>query len=253
MNIDDIIVTKLVNVSTIFQPSGKNIPITNRRSYALSFSLGGKICYTHNGKQYLSEPQQVIFHPQGEDYNLSCLASGDFPLIEFYCDGQEFKEFQKFEIPSTQLFLPIFEQMKHNLLIPNKKAKNLSLLYELFSLLTPVVKTADSKRLSSALDLLYRSYNDPELTISSLASVCNMSECYFRRIFKRVFELSPKEYLKNLRIHQAERLLKETEKSVTEIADESGFTDVYHFSKTFKQQTKMTPSEYKKSYGDRIL
>ena len=61
-----------------------------------------------------------------------------------------------------------------------------------------------------------------------------------------------KEYQMTLRLREASRLLCETDLSITEIASEAGFYDVFFFSKTFRKEKGITPSEFRKTYTPRI-
>ena len=57
-------------------------------------------------------------------------------------------------------------------------------------------------------------------------------------------QTTPRQYLLNQRIQRATYLLINTTLSITDIAGECGFSNLYHFCRTFKQRTGLTPSEY---------
>lgn len=246
MNIQKMTVKEVVDVATVHQPKGIELQIVKRRCYALSFSTGGKITYSHNGKTYFSDTNHVIFHPKNESYILTCQKTGDFPLVEFELTDSVFNEFIEFEISSPQPFIQLLNQMKINLLHPNKTAKNLSILYEIFDLLSPYTDSYQNSILTPAINKIHSNFNDSELTIETLASLSHVSECYFRKKFHQAFGISPKKYINNQRIKYAMQLLKESNKTITEIADACGFSNVYYFSKTFKEHLSVTPTEYAK-------
>ena len=151
-----------------------------------------------------------------------------------------------FKITSSHIFMKLYNEMNKNFVNPDKTAKNLSLLYEIFDFLYPYTKTSNSSFLTPVINEIHSNFNDCELTVSSLAKQLHVSECYFRKKFSEVFGTSPKKYLNNQRIKYAMHLLKEGNKTVTEIAELSGFSNVYYFSKVFKEQLNMTASEYAK-------
>ena len=62
--------------------------------------------------------------------------------------------------------------------------------------------------------------------------------------------MSPMAYLRRLRMEKAKELLKLPEKSVGEIAEEVGYSGIYQFSRVFKREALMTPSEYASRYKD---
>lgn len=98
-----------------------------------------------------------------------------------------------------------------------------------------------------AVNYMNQSFSD-KITISNLASVCNMSESSFSRIFKEELLVSPMEYLINIRINKAKKLLRSKSKNITEIALECGFSSLSHFSSSFIKHEKISPREYEDKY-----
>jgi transcriptional regulator GlxA family with amidase domain len=80
-----------------------------------------------------------------------------------------------------------------------------------------------------------------------LAEICFMSYATFSRYFKRIFNVSPTEYITALRIKNAKKLLRDTEKPITQIAQDCGFFDLSHFSHYFYKYEKTTPVKYRKA------
>ena len=79
----------------------------------------------------------------------------------------------------------------------------------------------------------------------------SVSETYFRRIFKRIYHISPVQYVIKLRLEYASQLLISKLYTVKEVSYKSGFTDVKYFSRVFKAKFKMTPKKYATIYdGD---
>ena len=62
-----------------------------------------------------------------------------------------------------------------------------------------------------------------------------------------------KQYILRVKIEQANFLLTDTNKSVSEIARELGFSDNHNFSRTYKRLTGLTPSEYRDTFSKRLL
>ena len=95
------------------------------------------------------------------------------------------------------------------------------------------------------MEYLKEHYDDPELKISTLAQIENMSEKHFRRIFFDVYKKTPYAFLQEFRINKAEILLLNTAKSISDIAFQCGFSDIYSFSHCFKKHTGLSPTDYK--------
>ncbi|MDF2658214.1 MAG: AraC family transcriptional regulator [Paenibacillus sp.] len=80
-----------------------------------------------------------------------------------------------------------------------------------------------------------------------LACLVSLSPRYVSRLFKEFAGLSLKEYLKRARLEKARTLLMITDKTVTRVAEELGYSDIYLFSNQFKQHYGMSPSTYQRN------
>lgn len=89
----------------------------------------------------------------------------------------------------------------------------------------------------------FRKNYEKDISISEAAVHCNISERYLRKLFSTNLNISPLDYLNQIRINKSIELLKHTELSVKEIAFTSGFKSSQYFSRVFKKQTGMTPRE----------
>ena len=85
-------------------------------------------------------------------------------------------------------------------------------------------------------------------TSAQIQEVCGLSYKYAGTLFKEVTGQTIKEYQCTLRLRKAEQLLKETDKPIAEIAQLTGFSDVFYFSKIFHRERGCSPSEYRKTY-----
>ncbi|MBR7133755.1 MAG: helix-turn-helix transcriptional regulator [Clostridia bacterium] len=98
-----------------------------------------------------------------------------------------------------------------------------------------------------AIEYIKSNYLDPHLSVNDMAMRCGISYSQFIKVFKEVFSTTPKAYIIRLKINQACELLR-TDKSITEISDALGFSDVYFFSKQFKNYMNISPKEYRKKF-----
>ncbi|WP_432664362.1 AraC family transcriptional regulator [Wukongibacter baidiensis] len=87
-----------------------------------------------------------------------------------------------------------------------------------------------------------------KLSNLELAKAINMSESHFIRIFKKETGMTPMQYLTNVRIEKAKKLLKIDRKNITEISLICGFNSTSHFSSSFTKYVGMTPSNYRNIY-----
>ena len=104
-------------------------------------------------------------------------------------------------------------------------------------------------RLYPVLTYIHQHYDDT-ITNEKLAEICGLSVTHFRRIFKEQLGKSPMEYLTDLRINWALKLLKTRLFSVSEVGALVGFPDVYYFSKLIKKYTGNSPTKYIKTFSN---
>jgi AraC-like DNA-binding protein len=102
-----------------------------------------------------------------------------------------------------------------------------------------------NRRLLRARDAMDRSYAQP-LDIRSLAKLAHVSEAHFIRTFRATFGETPHRYLQRRRVERAMFLLGTTERSVTEICLDVGFTSLGTFSRTFRDIVGESPSSYRR-------
>lgn len=84
------------------------------------------------------------------------------------------------------------------------------------------------------------------LTVKEIAATAFISEYYFSRLFKEVFNVSPHQYYLIKKAENAAELLFNTDLPISKIADEAGFRDIYSFSRAFKTIYNINPSVYRK-------
>jgi AraC-like DNA-binding protein len=101
-----------------------------------------------------------------------------------------------------------------------------------------------NRRMLRARDAIDRSYAH-RLDIPNLAGVASVSEAHFIRTFKATFGETPHRYLQRRRVERAMFMLRESDRSVTDICLEVGFTSLGTFSRTFRDIVQVTPSEYR--------
>jgi AraC family transcriptional regulator, arabinose operon regulatory protein len=86
---------------------------------------------------------------------------------------------------------------------------------------------------------------DQPATVASFAALANLSEPYYRSLFRRQTGYAPMDYFIRLRIHKACQLLDTTPLSIKEIARQVGYQDALYFSHAFKIVMESSPSQYR--------
>ena len=109
---------------------------------------------------------------------------------------------------------------------------------------SPVAPQEIPRGVAAALTRLEAGYADP-LTPPGLARIAKLPAARFARIIKRIFGVTPIQLIAKTRIAAASRLLRETDRSVAEIALECGFYDHSAFTRAFRAVSSVTPTQFR--------
>ncbi len=109
-----------------------------------------------------------------------------------------------------------------------------------------------NRRLLRARDAMDRAYAEP-LDVRTVAAVAHVSEGHFIRSFRAVFGETPNRYLQRRRVERSMFLLRETDRSVTDICMDVGFTSLGTFSRMFHEIVGETPSDYRQGHGPIVV
>ena len=118
--------------------------------------------------------------------------------------------------------------------------------YEKCVLLNGKSKVADETVLQT-IEYLKQNYRN-KIQIGELAAQFGISPSGLVKKFRHTTGVPPQRHLINIRIQKAKRLLVDTSMTITEISERTGFENGYYFSKAFRKETGLTPSEYRKTY-----
>lgn len=145
-------------------------------------------------------------------------------------------------------FIKIDASYETPVLCPSKMK---AAMYDIFSFLSEANRNKKIIRERYGIiaeGIRYMEQNElQEKSIAEVARMCNVSEIYFRRLFKEYSGMSPIQYRINSKIERAKLYLEYENMSSREIAERLGFISSAYFTRQFKTITKMTPLEYKKS------
>lgn len=225
------------------------------------FSGRGKLSFRE--KEYRLEKGQIIVLPADEPHAYS--SDEEEPLgiswVEFY--GGDSKRIVK-HIADTQGVIlegKIFAEvcaalgmLQQKLMSDEKQEVSLE-LYRILLILMKNEKRFFMGELSQDIEanfLRAEAYMDAHLkeriTNRQLADVCGLSVSYFIKQFKRVYRMTPQEYIMQRRIRKSRDLLIQTELSMKEIRDKLGFCNASHFIRRFKEKEGVTPLQYREQY-----
>ncbi len=238
------------------------------RNYSAPRTNNGLIYFTSGGIEYhftdrtlTATEGQFVLLPKGIPYSGVPLTDGIISayVIDFVlCDGAT-SDIIPLPGPYTPTNNSFFlEKVKElfNANIPDT-AYNLKIMqkfYELIYLLC--CDYLDSKHqnkkhvlLNAVLKYIRDNLTRSDLNISEISAFAAISDVHLRRIFHSELGVSPHGYIMNARLKLAcEHLLSMPDATICDIAELSGFSNVYYFSAAFKKSLNMTPSEYKRKH-----
>ncbi len=141
----------------------------------------------------------------------------------------------------------------YHLTIPAAKIRSQSIQLELLAPFYrhPLSKSNDKnrqnwmQRFKPVMEYVENHLGD-KLTVSQLAKKAYLERAYFSTRFSETFGIPVKKYIIQRRIDHARRMLLDTNVKLEAIAGELGFTDAFHFSRTFKKLTGESPSDFRR-------
>lgn len=170
---------------------------------------------------------------------------------ECYSDRKHEKEYRKMKSLLDD-FLNIQNQQEkgYEILLMAKVQEFLYLLYSRYSYQAEKdeKETNQIARIKELFQYVSDSYSEP-ISLSEAAKMVALNKEYFCRIFKRCMGVTFLEYVNLVRIDHIHEQLLLTDDSVTDILERNGFTNYKVFSRMFKEQFGMTPSEMRKQMG----
>ena len=108
---------------------------------------------------------------------------------------------------------------------------------------TDLYTLSNAPRIKEMLSYIQNHYSD-RITLSQIAAAASISLSECNRCFKRFLKLTPIEYLTQVRVAAACRLLKEGTETIASVAEDRGFADYSYFHRVFKKYMGCTPKEY---------
>lgn len=106
------------------------------------------------------------------------------------------------------------------------------------------MKSQDEVLLNRIMAVINDNLSSPDLSVERLAEEVGLSRVHLHRKLKELTNMPARDFIKNLRLKQAARLLREQKLSVAEVAYATGFSNPSHFTVAFKEMFGMPPTRY---------
>lgn len=222
----------------------------DRPSHGLALHLAGKkIYHFHGGPSLPVNAGDLVYMPKASDYDVEILEPGECFAINFDLDADRIPAPQVWSIPDMQGLLTRFQSAAALWLQKSGgfSFKIKSALYDILYYLFSLSEAPSAKRfrtIAPAVAHLEQHYNDPDLSVTMLANLCDVSDTYFRAVFCEQFGVTPVKYITRKRMELAKELLSSEMYSVKDVQTVCGYRDAGYFSKEFKRHTGLSPMQY---------
>jgi len=110
------------------------------------------------------------------------------------------------------------------------------------------VNQKDLKYINQAISYINYNFKNPELSTKSIADMLYLSPNYFGEIFYKKMGISCLEYIKKIKLNYATSLLTQSNLSITEVAERSGYSSISYFISDFKKYIGTTPLKYRQTH-----
>lgn len=126
----------------------------------------------------------------------------------------------------------------------------ISLLYKVFAMLQKQTYLPEKqyKKIKPAIDYINENFTNGKLSVGKLSAICGISESALKKLFIKKFGVPPVRYIIQLKINYSCDLLRSGLYSVSRVSQICGYGNVYFFSRQFKENMGISPSEFIKKY-----
>jgi len=215
-----------------------------RTHWLLHFVVSGFGCFTIENKTYKISPGEMFVIPPYVETYYKADKEHPWHYIWIGFTTNEPLPVQLAEKVCCPEALSVFDDMKNCTEFSTGRSAFLcARLWDLFALLAGR-ETPREDYIKKALDCIHSEYMN-HITVEEIADRLNLDRTYFSVLFKRTIGKSPKQYLLDFRLNTAATLLVEQKVSVSVAAISVGYSDIYTFSKMFKQRFGIPPKEYR--------
>lgn len=238
--------------------TAKDYPMHNRGRlhHGLIYTFKGTETYIFEDCKIKAEPNTLVYLPKNSKYKITFEGEESVVItleMEF-CDNNI--NIEPFVIPFEEnnpveaLFLKAENEWQSR-----KTACRAACLSIAYNIITVSARTEEKfihpgkfERIREAVEYLHAHFTEQNFRIETLSEISGINSAYFARIFSDKFGMSPKEYVTELKLRRARELLSQEKYSVSDIGLLLGYSDVYHFSKSFKRGVGVSPIEWRNSY-----
>ena len=275
-----VFITDIVNISYYALPKNYIFGGESHDFWEFIYVDKGELIITADSRRYLLKAGELVFHCPGEFHDLQTIrnSTANIVVVSFACDSPCMEYFRSkilflnpFEkecllrvVRESESAYEFFEKSAPRINMQKKPdapfGSDQLLKTSLEQLFIQIYRRQDGigtreRRIGSnalqnhaiiaqQVQTYIRDHYAQKLTLEILAAQVNISVSQLKRTYKDQTGSSVIAYLTKIRIKEAKRLIRESNHNFTQIAELTGYDNIYYFSRRFKEETQMTPTEY---------
>ena len=235
-------------------PKNKPVFVEGRDFYSLTYRYSGRVAISTEDGTVESGADSITFMPKGVSYTTEVLEDVHMATVHFDFECEVPPRVPAVIDGDVTAVRSLFKTLMKNSAGESARLSEMSVLYEILAELDRMSQSSASgsvpRKIEYSRELMEREYRAPYFSVGYLADEVGVSAAYLRREFGQAYGVSPVEYLKELRIGAAKRLLLTERLSVAQIAAECGYTSASYFIQDFHKATGESPGAYRKRFLD---
>ena len=245
-------IVNCAGVDTFNEPFRTVRPFGRKDEYIIYVTKGEVVYHKDNNEKIILKPGDGIFlhsgHPQEITSNalpvsfywIHFTGHQAAPTLESFGFHHEYF----FRANLNEHIISLFQKVFKEFLTRRTEYIYASSLY-LLQILVEIKRlqsesATNKKTLEKSLSYIHKNYLT-DISIEHLAEIERMSISHYRKLFIERVNTPPKQYITSLRIYYAANLLQYSDKTIKEIAEQCGYTDIGYFYRVFKKTTNITP------------
>lgn len=142
-------------------------------------------------------------------------------------------------------YMCIFQEILYNPVLYRIVQELILFLYRLFHEARRAEEEARVDAIERGLRYMEAHFRDPSLTLERVAAVAGRSPAYFSHLLSKKRGVTFRQWLTNRRLEEVKRLLRQTDLSIKEIAEQTGFRTAHYLTRVFKAELNETPTAYR--------
>lgn len=277
-------IKSIVNITYYRPPVDYTFPGETHECWEFIYIDRGSLVVTAGADTYFMKAGELAFHCPNEFHSFQAIGETSILVASFYCDSEAMhklekkvlllnkneKESLKLLVDEAQQVYEFFEnvspyinmtkredapwgsdqiiktRLEQFLIYVCRRDDNVGFSQRAISSINPNYGIVLAQRIKDYMDMHFAE----KISLSSLADRLGVSVSQIKRVFREQIGQSMVNYLTDLRISRAKRLIRDGNANFTQIAATVGYDSIYYFSSLFKKRTGMTLSEYAKSLKD---